>query len=1404
MYQDLIGDFAQLLALHTDDLICVHEPDGSYLYLTPSCKDMLGYDPEDLVGSTPYFLFHPDDVEAIRSGPHALALQGVTNACITYRMRKKTGGYVWLETLIRPILDEVGNVLLIVTTSRDVTQRRLVEKQLNANEQLLETFFSQSLDACFFKLLPRPLNWQNEIDRDEAIEYALFNLRITKVNDATCTMYRGGREELLGRCFGDSFRHDLDVGRRLLRALFDLGRFQTELHLQRLDGSWIWVDCNFVCLYDERGWIRGCFDVKKNITEQKESRLKLEEAYAAVTQVLESTTDGFFSVDHDWTITYVNHNFETTIGINRSEILGKNLWEQFPDAQGTEYETQYRRAMVEKVPIEFEGFYASTNHWYAVRAYPTASGLSIYFQNITEQKLANLQLTQVNHQLTTVLESTTDGFFNLSSDWKITYCNSKFVETVNLSKEQLIGHNIWELFSDALGTPFEIKFKQALSEQIPVELEEFYPGLGRWFYVKTYPVETGLAVYFQDVTNRRIAEAKLAEVNQELSSVLESTTDAFISVDHQGLLTYVNRNFERRTGLTRLQLLGRTPWDVFPELQHTAFFQAVAHTQAENSPQTAEYFCPYTQTWFSAHIYPTPGGLSIYLEDVTARHNQEAERQRRTELAELLLRLSIKVRESLEVLEILQTTVDEVRQFLAVNRVIVYQFLPDWSGKIVAEAVDQPEYALINRIIYDPCFGASQVGPYRLGRTSAVTNIYESNINPCYVEFLTQFQVQANLVVPIIHQEQLLGLLIAQHCEQPRAWQEDEVGLLKQLATQVGIAVSRAKLVTALKEQEARYRAIVEDQTELIYRCSPDGILTFANAAFCRYLHLIEPGETKAEHCYFDQALRHPFNEVETARFEQQLAALSLSHPVSSIECYVDLPSGDQAWYEWTMRALYDDHNQIREYQCLGREITRRKKAEFQLIHDALYDSLTGLPNRVLLMERLNQAWHRFQRHLDQPFVLLFIDVDRFKRINDSLGHQAGDQILMTLTERLRLSLRATDTLARLSGDEFVLLAEDIQPGADLEHLISRLQTTAEQPITIYGTEINLTLSIGVAWSSETYAQPDELLRDADIAMYQAKRRGRHQCLTFTPEMHLQAQFTLSLESELRSAILTAQANDPLLSFAQDSFNTAPALQVYYQPIVNLATRHVIGLEALCRWFHPIRGVISPGEFIPLAEETGLILPLGQWVLKTAVAQFSQWYQTLGSGNVPKLSVNLAPQQFLQSNLVHDVADILETYALPPQYLHLEITETAMMTSLDVVVRVAQQLQDLGIFLNIDDFGTGYSSLSRLHQLPIQALKIDRSFVLRLDPSIYPLWDFEEPLPSPASADIIQAMLSLGQSLEMDVIAEGVETESQAKALQELGCHYAQGFLFYAPLSLPQTTALLSNQAQKKANIIAS
>ncbi len=1505
MLKELTGDFAQLLALHTDDLICVHEPDGTYLYLTPSSRDLLGYEPEELVGSTPYFLFHPDDVESFRSGAHALTLQGVTNVSITYRMRKKSGGYIWVETLSRPILDEAGNVLLVVTTSRDVTQRRLVEKQLTANEELLQTFFEQSLDACFFKLLPRPLNWQNVTERDAAIDYALFNLKITKVNDATCTLYRGGRERILGLSFGDFFQGDLGTGRRLLRALFDLGKFQTELHLKRLDGTEFWADCNFVCLYDDRGWIRGCFDVKKDITERKESRLKLEQAYAAVTDILESTTDGFFSVDHDWNITYLNRNFEINLGVKREDLLGKNLWEIFSDARGTLFESEYTRALATKVPVEFEEYYQGTQDWFWVRAYPTEKGLSIYFQKVTEKKLAEQKIEninnklsqvlesttdgffalnfdwqftyvnrnfeqslnvaadaivgkalwevlprvigtptmeyyrqaleeripiafedqcpgvdrwflvrgyptdegmavyfqditnrklaednvkQVNRELTTVLESTTDGFFALNQDWQITYCNTKFLETVGLDQAQVLNHNLWDLFADARATPFEVGLRTALEEKVPTEIEAFYPGLGRWFYVKAYPVEPGLAIYFQDVTTRRIAEARLAEVNQELSTVLEKTTDAFISINGEGKLTYVNRNFEQQTGLSRGQLLGQSPWDVFPDLRNTAFFDSANLAMATQTPQKTEYFCSFTQTWNLAHIYPTPGGLSVYLQNITDRKRIESERQRRSELTELLLRLTIKVRESWETQEILQTTVDEVRAFLNVNRVIIYQFAPDWSGRVVVEAVDHPDYAILGRVIYDPCFGASQVGPYRLGRISQVANIFESEINPCYIEFLDQFQVQANLVVPITNQDELLGLLIAQHCQSPRIWEADEVDLLKQLSVQVGIAVNRATLIGQLRDQEARYRAIVEDQTELIYRCSPDGLLTFANEAFIRYLH----GNRKTPFsgdCILDEPVQHPFDEVEMARFQQQMEALSPSFPVGTLECYLHTPQGDQAWYEWTIRALYDSNQELREYQCLGREVTRRKKIEFQLIHDALYDPLTGLPNRVLLMERLNQAWARYQRHPDRPFVLLFIDLDRFKRVNDSLGHQAGDQILMTMAERLRTILRATDTLARLSGDEFVLLAEEMSDGKALEHLIQRLQETATLPITVNENRINLTLSIGVAWSSEAYHQPDELLRDADIAMYQAKRRGRQQSLTFTPEMHLEAQFTLSLEGELRAALNQAQnCLDPSGS------EGLRGLQVFYQPIVNLTSRTVIGLEALCRWFHPERGVIAPSEFIPLAEETGLMLPLGQWVLETAVAQSSQWYAELGGEHFPKLSVNLAPQQFLQRNLVRDVAAILEAHQLPPQYLHLEITESAMMTSLDVVVRVAQQLQDLGVFLNIDDFGTGYSSLSRLHQLPIRALKIDRSFVTRLDPTAQPLWGTLQPNSQQSSADIIQAMVSLGQSLQMEVIAEGVETEYQAQALRDLGCHYAQGYLFHAPLNHRQTAALLASQ----------
>jgi diguanylate cyclase (GGDEF)-like protein/PAS domain S-box-containing protein len=436
----------------------------------------------------------------------------------------------------------------------------------------------------------------------------------------------------------------------------------------------------------------------------------------------------------------------------------------------------------------------------------------------------------------------------------------------------------------------------------------------------------------------------------------------------------------------------------------------------------------------------------------------------------------------------------------------------------------------------------------------------------------------------------------------------------------------------------------------------------------------------------------------------------------------------------------------------------------------AFYDVLTSLPNRALFMDRLERAVKRGKRHKDYLFAVLFLDLDGFKVINDSLGHLIGDQLLIEVAHRLETCLRGADTVARLGGDEFTILLEDIQQTADVTHVATRIHQSLALPYLLSGYEVFITASIGIVFSSTSYDQPKDLLRNADAAMYQAKHLGRGRFEIFDVTMHSSLMERLKLEIDLRRAVERQE------------------LQVHYQPIVSLLTGRIVGFEALARWLHPDLGLILPGDFIPIAEETGLIMPIGQWVLQIACRQIKIWQgqcsQDLQAGLPPlSIHVNLSGKQFLQSDLVTQISQTLKDTGLDSACLKLEITEGTMMEDAKSPAETLTQLKTLGVQLQIDDFGTGYSSLSRLHRFPIDSLKIDRSFITGLGTD-------DENL------EIVSTIVSLAHNLGMDVVAEGVETSEQLTYLKQLKCDYGQGHFLAHPLNAEEITELLNSHPQ--------
>ncbi len=530
-----------------------------------------------------------------------------------------------------------------------------------------------------------------------------------------------------------------------------------------------------------------------------------------------------------------------------------------------------------------------------------------------------------------------------------------------------------------------------------------------------------------------------------------------------------------------------------------------------------------------------------------------------------------------------------------------------------------------------------------------------------------------------------------------------------------------------------------------------------------------------------DDLLGKPLSEaLDDKAFSAQLEYLLASgNPLHDHEIIYNRKEGETRTLSLKTSTMQGKDGQALATICIVGDVTERKRAEEQLKHQAFHDSLTGLPNRPLFLDRLEHALTRAQRQ-NGSVAVLFLDLDNFKMINDSLGHKVGDQLLMAVTERLKGCMRPSDTIARLGGDEFTVLLEDVQdltiPISVAERIAQQLRTPISlrgsdqpkvqtKPLHMEHSEVFVTTSIGIAVKQGDHDHPDDLLRRADVAMYEAKRKGKACYALFEPKLTSRVKRFLQIENELR------------LALEREEF------RVFYQPIVNLETNRISGLEALVRWAHATRGLVLPAEFISVAEQTGLIVPIGQWVLEESCRQVAKWEQARRNSQSlsPPLtvSVNLSGRQFAHPGLLEDITRTLRDTCLDPHALKLEITESVAMEDVDSALTILQRLKKLGVQLAIDDFGTGHSALSYLKRFPIDTLKVDRSFIDGLGQD-------------PEDTAIVRATIAFAKTLNLTVTAEGIETTEQLAELRMLDCDQGQGYYFAMPMPAEALDKLLS------------
>lgn len=857
----------------------------------------------------------------------------------------------------------------------------------------------------------------------------------------------------------------------------------------------------------------------------------------------------------------------------------------------------------------------------------------------------------------------------------------------------------------------------------------------------------GIVCVAQNISERKRAE----ETNLLLATAIEYAADAIEITDTEAKFEYVNPAFEKTTGYTRAEVLGKTSASLLRSGKHdAAFYQQMSNTISSGGIWSGTYIGKrkdgslYYQEATISPVCNSAGKIIHHVavkRDITERKRLE---ERLAKINECFLKFGTDPTENINQLTAVCGALLEATS-------TIYSRVEKGMLCLVGQWQIPAGYKTVDHLEGHICYDVIQQGgnePFVVIKLPTTT--YAQTDHNVMSYGLKTYIGQA-----VKCQDIFIGSLCAvyQNDVIPSEADKTVIGII---AAAIAVEEERRWTQEALKESEERYALAARGANDGLWDWNLQNHEIYFSTRWKSMLGYAETEITNSVEEWFSRLHPQDIEQVKTAI----AAHLELQTPHCETEYRILHKDGS---YRWILcRGLAVRNADAKPYRIAGSQtdITDRKQAEEQLRHNAFYDALTQLPNRVLFMDRLSNAIARAKRSENYLFAVLFLDLDRFKVINDSLGHLVGDQLLIAIARRVETCLRTGDTFARLGGDEFTILLDGIDDVQDAIQVGDRILKELTLPFNLNGHEVFTTASIGIALSTTSYDKPEDVLRDADTTMYRAKAGGKARSEVFDSTMRIQAIARLQLETDLQWALKRQE------------------FQLYYQPIVSLNNGNIKGFEALVRFCHPIRGLVEPAEFIPLTEETGLIVPLGYWVLREACRQIKAW-QIQFPATPLTITVNISGKQLLQADLVEQIKQILQETNLEPHSLGLEITESAIIENAESAAIMLSQLKRLGVRLYMDDFGTGYSSLSYLHRFPIDTLKIDRSFVTNVDVD-------------PEKIEIIRTVIALAGNLGMDVVAEGVETNKQMHQLKALNCEFGQGYFFSKPLDSKMAEALIA------------